>query len=68
MATIVGKKFPDLSVNAMNEMGDTIIDNAKEERAESGSIPKYNQIWLPCIHCTRAILEEKVFKLQNEKH
>ena len=23
MATLVGKKFPDLNVDAMNEMGDT---------------------------------------------
>ncbi len=29
--SIVGKKFPDLSVNAMNEMGDTINVNVLEE-------------------------------------
>ena len=29
--SIVGKKFPDLSVNAMNEMGDTISVNVLEE-------------------------------------
>ena len=28
---IVGKKFPDLTVNAMNEMGDTIQINVLEE-------------------------------------
>ena len=29
--SIVGKKFPDLSVNAMNEMGDTLSVNVLEE-------------------------------------
>ena len=29
--SIVGKQFPDISVNAMNEMGDTISVNALEE-------------------------------------
>ena len=29
--SIVGKQFPDLSVNAMNEMGDTISVNVLEE-------------------------------------
>jgi peroxiredoxin (alkyl hydroperoxide reductase subunit C) len=31
MATAVGKKFPDLNVNAMNEMGDTFKLNVLEE-------------------------------------
>jgi peroxiredoxin (alkyl hydroperoxide reductase subunit C) len=31
MATLVGKQFPDLSVNAMNEMGDTFQLNVLEE-------------------------------------
>ena len=31
MATIVGKKFPDLNVDAMNEMGDTFKLNVLEE-------------------------------------
>ena len=29
--SIVGKQFPDLSVNAINEMGDTISVNVLEE-------------------------------------
>ena len=31
MATLVGKKFPDLNVDAMNEMGDTFKVNVLEE-------------------------------------
>ena len=31
MATAVGKKFPDLNVDAMNEMGDTFKVNVLEE-------------------------------------
>ena len=31
MATAVGKKFPNLSVDAMNEMGDTFKLNVLEE-------------------------------------
>ena len=31
MATLVGKQFPDLSVDAMNEMGDTFKVNVLEE-------------------------------------
>ena len=31
MATLVGKKFPDLNVDAMNEMGDTFKLNVLEE-------------------------------------
>ena len=31
MATAVGKKFPDLNVDAMNDMGDTFKLNVLEE-------------------------------------
>ena len=33
--SIVGKKFPDLKVNAMNEMGDTIQVNVLEEAVKN---------------------------------
>ncbi len=37
--TSVGKKFPDLNVNAMNEMGDTIsINILKKSQAEKSKI------------------------------
>ena len=31
MATAVGKKFPNIAVNAMNDMGDTFQINVLEE-------------------------------------
>ena len=36
MATIVGKKFPNISVNAMDEMGDTFKINVLEEAVNNG--------------------------------
>ena len=33
--SIVGKKFPDLNVNAMNEMGDTISVNVLKEAIDN---------------------------------
>ena len=35
MATAVGKKFPNLSVDAMNEMGDTFKVNVLEEAIQN---------------------------------
>ena len=43
--TTVGKKFPDLNVNAMNEMGDTIsINILKKSQAEKSKILLF---WYP---------------------
>ena len=43
--TSVGKKFPDLNVNAMNEMGDTISINILEKsQAEKSKILLF---WYP---------------------
>ena len=43
--SIVGKKFPDLSVNAMNEMGDTIQINVLEEAVKNNK--KVLLFWYP---------------------
>ena len=43
--SIVGKKFPDLSVNAMNEMGDTIQVNVFEEAVKNKK--KVLLFWYP---------------------
>ena len=43
--SIVGKKFPDLSVNAMNEMGDTIKVNVFEEAVKNKK--KVLLFWYP---------------------
>ena len=42
---IVGKKFPDLTVNAMNEMGDTIQINVLEEAVNNKK--KVLLFWYP---------------------
>ena len=43
--SIVGKKFPDLNVNAMNEMGDTISINVLKEAVENKK--KVLLFWYP---------------------
>jgi alkyl hydroperoxide reductase subunit AhpC len=43
--TLVGKKFPDLSVNAMNEMGDTFKINVLDEARKSHK--KVVLFWYP---------------------
>ena len=43
--SIVGKKFPDLKVNAMNEMGDTIQVNVLEEAVKNKK--KVLLFWYP---------------------
>ena len=43
--SLVGKKFPDLSVNAMNEMGDTIQVNVLEEAVKNKK--KVLLFWYP---------------------
>jgi peroxiredoxin (alkyl hydroperoxide reductase subunit C) len=45
MATAVGKKFPDLNVNAMNEMGDTFKLNVLEEAVKNKK--KVLLFWYP---------------------
>ena len=45
MATLVGKTFPDLSVNAMNEMGDTFKLNVLEEAKKNNK--KVILVWYP---------------------
>ena len=45
MATIVGKKFPNITVNAMNEMGDTIEINVLEEAVKNNK--KVVLFWYP---------------------
>lgn len=45
MATAVGKKFPDLNVNAMNEMGDTFKLNVFEEAVNNNK--KVLLFWYP---------------------
>lgn len=45
MATIVGKKFPNIAVNAMDEMGDTIKINVLEEAVNNGK--KVLLFWYP---------------------
>ena len=45
MATAVGKKFPDLNVNAMNEMGDTFKINVLEEAVNNNK--KVLLFWYP---------------------
>jgi len=45
MATIVGKKFQNLSVNAMNEMGDTFKINVLEEAVNNNK--KVVLFWYP---------------------
>ena len=63
--SIVGKKFPDLSVNAMNEMGDTINVNVLEEAKNNKK--KVLLFWYPkdftfvCpteLHAFQAALDE----------
>ena len=63
--SIVGKQFPDLSVNAMNEMGDTINVNVLEEAKNNKK--KVLLFWYPkdftfvCpteLHAFQAALEE----------
>ena len=41
----VGKKFPDLNVNAMNEMGDTFKINVLEEAQKNNK--KVLLFWYP---------------------
>ena len=43
--SIVGKKFPDLKVNAMNEMGDTISVNVLKEAIDNKK--KVLLFWYP---------------------
>lgn len=43
--SIVGKKFPDLTVNAMNEMGDTFTINVLEEAKKNNK--KVVLFWYP---------------------
>ena len=43
--SIVGNKFPDLNVNAMNEMGDTISVNVLKEAIENKK--KVLLFWYP---------------------
>jgi peroxiredoxin (alkyl hydroperoxide reductase subunit C) len=45
MATLVGKKFPDLNVDAMNEMGDTFKVNVLEEAIQNKK--KVLLFWYP---------------------
>ena len=45
MATAVGKKFPDLSVDAMNELGDTFKVNVLEEATKNKK--KVVLFWYP---------------------
>jgi len=45
MATLVGKKFPDLNVDAMNELGDTIKVNVLEEAVNNKK--KVLLFWYP---------------------
>ncbi len=45
MATAVGKKFPNLTVNAMNEMGDTFKLNVLEEAVNNNK--KVLLFWYP---------------------
>ncbi|OSY88041.1 alkyl hydroperoxide reductase [Tenacibaculum holothuriorum] len=45
MATLVGKKFPNLSVDAMNEMGDTFKLNVLEEAVKNKK--KVLLFWYP---------------------
>jgi peroxiredoxin (alkyl hydroperoxide reductase subunit C) len=45
MATLVGKKFPNLSVDAMNEMGDTFKLNVLEEAKKNNK--KILLFWYP---------------------
>jgi peroxiredoxin (alkyl hydroperoxide reductase subunit C) len=45
MATLVGKKFPDLFVNAMNDMGDTFQINVLEEAVNNKK--KVVLFWYP---------------------
>ena len=45
MATLVGKQFPDLSVDAMNEMGDTFKINVLEEAKKNNK--KVLLFWYP---------------------
>jgi peroxiredoxin (alkyl hydroperoxide reductase subunit C) len=45
MATLVGKKFPNLEVNAMNEMGDTFKLNVLEEAKKNNK--KVLLFWYP---------------------
>ena len=63
--SIVGKQFPDLSVNAMNEMGDTISVNVLEEAKNNKK--KVLLFWYPkdftfvCpteLHAFQAALDE----------
>ena len=65
MATAVGKKFPNLSVNAMNEMGDTFKINVLEEAVNNKK--KVLLFWYPkdftfvCpteLHAFQAALQE----------
>ena len=45
MATLVGKKFPNLNVDAMNEMGDTFKLNVLEEAVNNKK--KVVLFWYP---------------------
>ncbi|GIR57546.1 MAG: hypothetical protein CM15mP65_01270 [Crocinitomicaceae bacterium] len=58
MSNFVGKKFPDMAVDAMNEMGDTFQVNVLEEATKNNKkyyysgilkiLPMYVQ--LNCMH------------------
>ncbi|MEO0638915.1 MAG: peroxiredoxin, partial [Bacteroidota bacterium] len=43
--TFVGKKFPSIEVNAMNEMGDTIKINVLDEAVKNNQ--KVLLLWYP---------------------
>ena len=45
MSTFVGKKFPNISVDAMNEMGDTFQVNVLEEATKNNK--KVVLFWYP---------------------
>jgi peroxiredoxin (alkyl hydroperoxide reductase subunit C) len=45
MSTLVGKQFPDLNVDAMNEMGDTFKINVLEEAKKNNK--KVLLFWYP---------------------
>ena len=45
MSNFVGKKFPDMAVDAMNEMGDTFQVNVLEEATKNNK--KVLLFWYP---------------------
>jgi len=66
--SIVGKKFPDLNVNAMNEMGDTISVNVLKEAVDNKK--KVVLFWYPkdfTFVCPTELhaFQEKLGEFQN---